>query len=104
MSVAAGVADEERRMLDSLVDDKATAGAQEPPDDVHKERALGTDGGTEWRCQLASMRQATRLARECPDPQQIDRESGGEPELRRSGNGSGWKRWESRNCCEATTV
>ena len=34
MSVAAGVADEERRMLDSLVDDKATAGAQEPPDDV----------------------------------------------------------------------
>ena len=39
MSVAAGVADEERGMLDSLVDDKATAGAQEPPDDVHTERA-----------------------------------------------------------------
>ena len=75
MSVAAGVADEERGMLDSLVDDKATAGAQEPPDDVHKERALGTDGGTEWRCQLASLRQATRLAGECPDPQQIGRES-----------------------------
>ena len=75
LSVAAGVADEERGMLDSLVDDKATAGAQEPPDDVHKERALGTDGGTEWRCQLASLRQATRLAGECPDPQQIGRES-----------------------------
>jgi len=29
---------------------------------------------------------------------------GGEPELRRSGDGSGWKGWESRNCCEATTV
>ena len=39
MSVAAGVADEEREMLDSLVDGKAIAGAQEPPDDVHKERA-----------------------------------------------------------------
>jgi hypothetical protein len=25
-------------MLDSLVDDKARAGAQEPPDDVHKAR------------------------------------------------------------------
>jgi hypothetical protein len=75
LSVAAGVADEERGMLDSLVDDKATAGAQEPPDDVHKERALSTDGGTEWRCQLASLRQATRLAGECPDPQQIGRES-----------------------------
>ena len=34
MSVAAGVADEERGMLDSLVDDKATAGALEPPNDV----------------------------------------------------------------------
>ena len=45
MSVAAGVADEERGMLDSLVDDKATAGAQEPPDDVHTERFgnLGVD-------------------------------------------------------------
>ena len=50
MSVAAGVADEERGMLDSLVDDKATAGEQEPPYDVHKARALGTDGGSEWRC------------------------------------------------------
>ena len=29
----------------------------------------------EWRCQLASLRQATRLAGECPDPQQIGRES-----------------------------
>ena len=48
MSVAAGVADEERGMVDSLVDDKATAGAQEPPDDVHKERALGTDGGSPY--------------------------------------------------------
>ena len=75
MSVAAGVADEERGMLDSLVDDKVTAGAQEPPDDVHKARALGADGGSEWRCQLASLRQATRLAGECPDPQQIGRES-----------------------------
>ena len=75
MSVAAGVADEARGMLDSLVDDKATAGAQEPQDDVHKERAVRTDGGTEWRCQLASLRQATRLAGECPDPQQIGRES-----------------------------
>ena len=62
-------------VLNSLVDDKATAGAQEPPDDVHKARALGTDGGSEWRCQLASLRQATRLAEECPDPQQIGRES-----------------------------
>jgi hypothetical protein len=29
----------------------------------------------EWRCQLASLRQATRLAGECPDPQQVGRES-----------------------------
>ena len=36
---------------------------------------MGTDGGTEWRCQLASLRQATRLAGECPDPQQVGRES-----------------------------
>ena len=43
MSVAAGVADEERGMLDSLVDDKATAGAQEPPDDVHTERLDSLD-------------------------------------------------------------
>ena len=35
----------------------------------------GTNGGTEWRCQLASLRQATRLAGECPDPQHIGRES-----------------------------
>jgi hypothetical protein len=62
-------------MLDSLVDDKATTGAQEPPDDLHKARALGVDGGSESRCQLASLRQATRLAGECPDPQQIGRES-----------------------------
>jgi hypothetical protein len=75
LSVVAGVADEERGMLNSLVDDKATARAQEPPDDVHKERALSTDGGKEWRCHLASLRQATRLAGECPDPQQIGRES-----------------------------
>jgi hypothetical protein len=74
LSVAAGVADEERMMLDSLVDDTATAGAPDPRDDGHKERALSTDGGTEWRCQLASLRQATRLAGECPDPQQIGRE------------------------------
>ena len=53
MSVAAGVADEERRMLDSLVDDKATAGAEEPPDDVHTERAwalmVGQSGDASWR-------------------------------------------------------
>jgi hypothetical protein len=53
-------------------------------------------GSLEWRCQLASLRQATRLAEECPDPQQIGRESldeeewrGGKPELRRSGDGVG---------------
>ena len=43
----ASVADEERGMLDSLVDDKATAGAQKPADDVHKARALGADGGAD---------------------------------------------------------
>ena len=75
MSVAASVADEERGMLDSLVDDKATARAQESPNDVHKARALGADCESEWRCELASLRQATRLAGECPDPQQIGRES-----------------------------
>ena len=75
MSVAAGVADEKRRMLDSLVDDKATAGAQEPPDDVHKARALGADCESEWRCELASLRQATRRAGESPDAQHIGRES-----------------------------
>jgi hypothetical protein len=32
-------------------------------------------GVLEWRCQLASLRQATRLAGECPDPQQVGRES-----------------------------
>ena len=46
-SVAAGVADEERGVLDLLVDDKAIMGAQKPPDDVHKARALGADGGAE---------------------------------------------------------
>jgi hypothetical protein len=74
-SVAAGVVDEKRGVLDSLFDDKATVGAPKPPDDVRKARALGANGGSEWRCQLASLRQATRLARECPDPQQIGRES-----------------------------
>ena len=53
MSVAAGVADEERGMLDSLVDDKATVGVQNPPDDVHKERAwapmVGQSGDASWR-------------------------------------------------------
>jgi hypothetical protein len=39
-SVAAGVADEERGMVDLLVDDKATVGAQESPDDVHTARGL----------------------------------------------------------------
>ena len=47
LSVAASVADEERGMLDLLVDDKATAGAQESPNGVHKARALGADGGSE---------------------------------------------------------
>ena len=47
--VAAGAANEERGVLDSLVDDKATAGAQKPLDDVHKARALGADGGAEER-------------------------------------------------------
>jgi hypothetical protein len=61
--VAAGVADEERGVLDSLFDDKTIAGAPKPPYDVHKARALGADGGSEWKCQLASLRQATRLAR-----------------------------------------
>ena len=83
MSVAAGVADEERRMLDSL--GPSTTRRQRG----HKSHqmtcsaygvfthgaCLGTDGGTEWRCQMASLRQATRLAGECPDPQQIGRES-----------------------------
>ena len=36
---------------------------------------MRADGGAEWKCQLASLRQATRLAGECPDPQQVGRES-----------------------------
>jgi hypothetical protein len=48
-SGAASIVDEERGVLDSLVDDKATAGAQKPPDDVHKARALGVDGRVEER-------------------------------------------------------
>ena len=36
-------------MLDSLVGDKAIAGAQNPLDDVHKARAWGADGGAEER-------------------------------------------------------
>ena len=32
-------------------------------------------GVLEWRCQPASLWQATRLAGECPDPQQVGRES-----------------------------
>ena len=84
-------------MLDSLVEGKATAGAQESPDDVRKARSLCADGGAEWRCQLASLRQATRLAGECSDPHQIGRESldveewgGWELELRWSGDGVEW--------------
>jgi hypothetical protein len=38
-----------REVLDSLVDDKATVGAQKPLDDVHKARASGADGGVEER-------------------------------------------------------
>ena len=54
---------------------------------------MRADGGAEWRCQLASLRQATRLAGECPDLQQIGRESldgeerRGTLELLRSGDG-----------------
>ena len=92
-SVAAGVADDERGMLDSLVDDKAIVGAQVPPDDVHKARALGADGGSERRCQLASLRQVTKLARECPDPQQIGWESLDVEEWEReAGAASEWRR------------
>ena len=40
-----------------------------------RRRRYGAGGGAEWRCQLASLRQATRLAGECPDPQQVGRES-----------------------------
>ena len=66
LSVAAGVADEERGMLDSLVDDKATAGAQEPPDDVHTERFgnLGVDLNSPYaRTPMAPM-VGVRLVRE----------------------------------------
>ena len=54
---------------------------------------MRADGGAEWKCQLASLRQATRLAGECPDLQQIGWESlggeerGGTLELLRSGDG-----------------
>ena len=40
-----------------------------------RRRRQGADGGAEWRCQLASLWQATRMAGECPDPQQVGRES-----------------------------
>ena len=55
---------------------------------------MRADGGAEWKYQLASLRQATRLAGECPDLQQIGWESlggeergGGTLELLRSGDG-----------------
>ena len=45
--------DEERGMLDSLVDDKAIAGAQESPDDVRKAEPcalmVGRSGDASWR-------------------------------------------------------
>ena len=52
-----------------------------------RQRRTGAGGGAfdvEWRCQLASLRQATRLAGECPDLQQIGRESLVVEEKRRS--------------------
>jgi hypothetical protein len=94
--VVAGVANEEHGVLDSLVDDKATARAQKPSDDVHKAQALGADGGSEWRCQLASLWQATRLAGECPDPQQVSYQPG---VSRRGGVGGG-----SRSCDGVATA
>jgi hypothetical protein len=62
-----------------------------------RRRRQGADDGAEWRCQMASLRQATRLAGECPDPQHVGRESLDEeewepPELksrRRWGRGRG---------------
>ena len=50
----------------------------------------GADGGAEWRCQLTSLRQETRLAGECPDPQQIGRES------------LDGEEWDRRSCWTAT--
>ena len=63
-----------------------------PPDDMHKARALCADGRTEWRCQLALQRQATRVAG-LPAPMN-GRESRREgarrkPELRRAATARG---------------
>jgi len=56
---------------------------------------LRADGGAEWKCQLASLRQATRLAGECPDLQQIGWESlGGEERGGDAGAAAKWRRCE----------
>jgi hypothetical protein len=59
-------------------------------------RRTGAGGGAfdvEWRCQLPSLRQATRLAGECLDLQQIGRES-----LDGEERGGRW------SCCEVATA
>ena len=56
---------------------------------------MRADGGAEWKCQLASLRQATRLAGECPDLQQIGWESlGGEERGGDAGAAAKWRRRE----------
>ena len=68
---------------------------------------MGTDGGIEWRCQLASLRrgclkrrQTTRLAGEYPDPQQIGRESLDVEEWEREAGAATERRWHGVEAME----
>jgi hypothetical protein len=96
--------DEERGVLDSLVDDKATAGAHKPLDDVHKARALGADGGVEERleCPVHELPGVSmwRSGGEAGVPTERRRpgvEAEGKPELLRSIDGVRWAvSWRAR--------